>query len=266
MVGAGIDTATATFKVAQALAPDIPLPVAPPAPAFIPPFSAAGRAFNAYQYDAMPVEVGSRIDVGDRMVNVVLRSEKPQLVIFSNVLSYDECDELIERSRSKLKRSTTVNPITGEHDVIARRTSEGTFFDRCEDEFITRIDQRVSRLMNWPINNGEGLQILHYGKGGEYRPHFDYFPPNVVGSSTHVAVGGQRVATMIMYLSDAEAGGETIFPDATISVTPQKGAAVYFRYCNAQGQVDPMTLHGGAPVLAGEKWIMTKWMRQRSYG
>ncbi|MEC5384493.1 2OG-Fe(II) oxygenase [Uliginosibacterium sp. H3] len=266
MVGAGIDAATATFKVAQALAPDVPLPVQPPAPAFIPAFSAAGRAVNPYQYDAMPIAAGNRIDVGDRFVNVVLRSERPQIVVFNNVLSHEECDELIERSRDKLKRSTTVNPITGEHDVIANRTSEGTFFDRCEDEFITRIDNRVATLMNWPLTHGEGLQILHYGVGGEYRPHFDYFPPHEVGSTTHVAVGGQRVSTMIMYLSDVEAGGETIFPDAGISVTPQKGSAVYFRYCNANGQIDPMTLHGGAPVQAGEKWIMTKWMRQRPYG
>jgi prolyl 4-hydroxylase len=25
-------------------------------------------------------------------------------------------------------------------------------------------------------------------------------------------------------------------------------------------------LHGGAPVLGGDKWIMTKWMRERAYG
>ena len=28
----------------------------------------------------------------------------------------------------------------------------------------------------------------------------------------------------------------------------------------------PLTLHGGEPVEKGEKWIITKWMRQRSYG
>jgi prolyl 4-hydroxylase len=71
---------------------------------------------------------------------------------------------------------------------------------------------------------------------------------------------------LILYLNDVDQGGETIFPSIHLSVVPKKGAAIYFEYCNAAGHVDPSTLHGGAPVLAGEKWIATKWMRQRKYG
>ncbi|HEX5125720.1 MAG TPA: 2OG-Fe(II) oxygenase [Rhodocyclaceae bacterium] len=221
---------------------------------------------EAYAYDAMPIEYANCIDADDRNIQVLMRCERPQVVIFGDVLSAEECDEIIERSRAKLKRSTTINPQTGQEFVIDRRTSEGAFFNRCEDDFITRIDRRVARLMNWPLECGEGLQILRYGVGGEYRPHFDYFPPVDTGSAAHIANGGQRVSTLIMYLNDVAAGGETIFPDASISVVPKKGAAVYFRYCNTQGQIDPRTLHGGNPVLEGEKWIMTKWMRQRKYG
>lgn len=267
MTGAGFDVETATLKVVEIMTPGaVPANVLAPFKSPAAPIAAAApRPANTFQYDAMPVATGHRIDVGDRIVTVALRSEKPQVIVFNNVLSHEECDELIERSRSKLKRSTTVNPITGEHDVIDRRTSEGTYFDLRENEFITRIDERVARLMNWPVENGEGLQILHYSIGGEYRPHFDYFPPEDKGSLTHLAMGGQRVATMVMYLNDVEDGGETIFPEVGLAVSPQKGSAVYFRYCNEQGQVDPLTLHGGAPVLAGEKWIMTKWMRQGPY-
>ncbi|GAA5163510.1 2OG-Fe(II) oxygenase [Viridibacterium curvum] len=270
MTDAGFDVATATMKVVESLNPEavqqhnVLAPFKSPAAPIVP--AQQGRTANHFQYDPAPVAAGHAIDVGDRIVTVALRLEKPQIIVFNNVLSHEECDELIERSRSKLKRSTTVNPITGEHDVIERRTSEGTFFELCENEFITRIDERVARLMNWPIRNGEGLQILHYGVGGEYRPHFDFFPPEDKGSLTHLAMGGQRVSTMVMYLNDVEAGGETIFPELGLAVSPQKGSAVYFRYTNAQGQVDPLTLHGGAPVVAGEKWIMTKWMRQSSYG
>jgi prolyl 4-hydroxylase len=120
--------------------------------------------------------------------------------------------------------------------------------------------------MNWPVDNGEGFQILHYGVGGEYTPHFDYFPPEQPGSATHISRGGQRVSTLVMYLNDVEEGGETTFPDVGLSVSPRAGSAVYFRYFNGAGQIDPLTLHAGAPVLAGEKWIMTKWMRQFRYG
>jgi prolyl 4-hydroxylase len=123
-----------------------------------------------------------------------------------------------------------------------------------------------AQVMHWPLENGEGIQILHYTIGGEYTAHFDYFPPDDPGSQLHIAKGGQRVSKLIIYLNEVEAGGETVFPAVNLAVVPNKGAAVYFEYCNSKGQIDPLTLHGGLPVIVGEKWIATKWMRQRRYG
>ena len=221
---------------------------------------------QTYQYDESPVARGNVIRAHDRDVRVLMRCERPQVIVFGDVLSPDECDEMIERSRHRLKRSTTVNPATGKEDVIRNRTSEGIWYQRGEDAFIEKMDRRISSLMNWPVENGEGLQTLHYGTTGEYRPHFDYFPPDQPGSAVHTAQGGQRVSTLVIYLNDVPDGGETIFPEAGMSVAAVKGGAVYFRYMNGQRQLDPLTLHGGAPVLGGDKWIMTKWMRERAYG
>ena len=221
---------------------------------------------HAYQYDQSPVARGNVIRAHDRDVRVLMRCERPELIVFADVLSPDECGEMIERSRHRLKRSTIVDPATGREDVIRNRTSEGIWYQRGEDAFIERIERRISNLMNWPVENGEGLQILRYGATGEYRPHFDYFPPDQPGSAVHTAQGGQRVATLVIYLNDVPDGGETIFPEARISVAAKQGGAVYFRYMNGSRQLDPLTLHGGAPVLSGEKWIMTKWMRERAYG
>lgn len=220
---------------------------------------------GAYVYDDWPMRIGNRIDGGDRSVGVSMRCDKPQVLVLDGVLGDEECDEVIARSRTKLRRSTTVNAKTGAEDVIENRSSEGTYFGLCEDEFITRLDTRIARLMNWPVENGEGLQILRYGVGGEYTPHFDYFPPDDPGSASHLSRSGQRVATMVLYLNDVPEGGATVFPGVGLSVAPRKGSAVYFRYFNAHGQIDPLTLHGGAPVEVGEKWIMTKWMRERPY-
>ncbi|MEI6002185.1 2OG-Fe(II) oxygenase [Paraburkholderia bengalensis] len=222
-------------------------------------------AARTYHYDACPVAAGNRIRAHDRDVAVRLRIERPQVISFDDVLSDDECTELIERARHRLKRSTTVNPDSGREDVIKMRTSEGFWFQRCEDPFIERLDRRMSALMSEPLEHGEGLQILRYATGGEYRPHFDYFPPGQSGSALHTARGGQRIATLIAYLNDVEEGGETVFPDAGLAVSASRGGAVYFRYMNGRRQLDPLTLHGGAPVVRGEKWIMTKWMREREY-
>lgn len=220
---------------------------------------------HTYRYDDAPVAHGNTIHAHDRDVQVLARCERPQVIVFANVLSAQECSEMIERSRHRLKRSTTVNPATGQEDVIRNRTSEGIWYQRGEDPLIERLEQRIASLMNWPVENGEGLQVLHYGPTGEYRPHYDYFPPDQPGSAVHTARGGQRVATLVIYLNDVPEGGETIFPEAGLSVAANRGGAVYFRYMNGQRQLDPLTLHGGAPVLAGEKWIMTKWVRERAY-
>ncbi|TKC81486.1 2-oxoglutarate-dependent dioxygenase [Trinickia terrae] len=224
--------------------------------------AAAGQISAEYVYDAIPVASGNVIRAYDRDVQVLMRVEQPQVIVFGNVLSPEECSELIERSRSKLKRSGTVNPETGGTDIIPARTSEGTWFKRCEDAFIERIDKRIASLMNWPLENGEGLQILHYKVGGEYRAHYDYFDPNTKGSAVHIQRGGQRVATLVVYLNDVPDGGETTFPEAGITVGGRQGNAVYFRYMNDQRQLDPLSLHGGAPVREGEKWVMTKWVRE----
>jgi len=188
------------------------------------------------------------------------------VAVFDNLLSEDECDELVRLSSAKLKRSTIVDPETGNEEIINARSSYGTFFSLNENAFIATLDARISAVMHLPVDNGEGIQILNYQIGGEYRPHFDYFPPSDPGNAVHLARGGQRVSTLVMYLNDVEEGGETIFPDIGLSVTPRKGSAVYFEYCNSLNQLDPLSLHGGTPVVRGEKWIATKWMRQSRYG
>ena len=231
----------------------------------------AGTASNtpvdnsAYRYETPRVASGNLIRTPDRDVRVSLRIERPLIVFFDDILTHDECDELVSRSRDRLKRSTTVDPTSGQDAVIEARSSEGTFFPINDDPFIAKIDARVSALMSLPVENGEGLQILHYDVGGQYTPHYDYFAPSDPGSARHVANGGQRVSSLVMYLNDVDDGGSTVFPELKLTVGPKKGGGVYFEYCNSRGQLDPLTLHGGMPVLKGEKWIATKWMRKGRY-
>jgi prolyl 4-hydroxylase len=63
-----------------------------------------------------------------------------------------------------------------------------------------------------------------------------------------------------MYLGEPEKGGGTTFPDVNLEVAPKRGHGVFFSYDRPHPAT--RTLHGGAPVLAGEKWIATKWLRE----
>ena len=69
----------------------------------------------------------------------------------------------------------------------------------------------------------------------------------------------------MIYLNTVESGGETVFPEIGLAVSAKKGNAAYFEYGNSLRQVDPKSVHAGAPVYAGEKWAVTKWMRERRF-
>lgn len=194
--------------------------------------------------------------------DIEVLSMSPRVVVFHNFLSSDECEHLIKQATPHLKRSMVVNPNAEGSKIDEARTSEGMFFpSRGCDPVVANIEERIANLTMMPIENGESIQVLHYLPGAEYKPHYDYFDPQTVGGAACFNRGGQRLATFIMYLHDTEEGGETIFPKAKVSVKPIKGNAVLFYNCLPSGKEDNLTLHGGSPVVKGEKWIATKWIR-----
>ena len=203
------------------------------------------------------------IDVGDRQVEVLMAMGSPRVVLFGNLLSPEECDAIIAAARPRMARSLTVATRTGGDEVNDDRTSDGMFFQRGENDVVTRLEERIARLVEWPIENGEGLQVLHYRPGAEYKPHYDYFDPAEPGTATILKRGGQRVATLVIYLNDPARGGGTTFPDVHMEIGPRRGNAVFFSY--ERPHPSTRTLHGGAPVIEGEKWIATKWLREREF-
>ncbi|WBY00852.1 2OG-Fe(II) oxygenase [Ramlibacter tataouinensis] len=203
------------------------------------------------------------VDAGDRRVHVLQNMYNPRVVVFGSLLSDEECDALIALAQPRMARSLTVATKTGGEEVNDDRTSSGMFFQRGENELVSRIEARIARLLNWPEENGEGLQVLHYRPGAEYKPHYDYFDPAEPGTPTILKRGGQRVGTLVIYLAEPEKGGGTTFPDVHLEVFPKRGHGVFFSY--ERPHPSTRTLHGGAPVLAGEKWIATKWLRERRF-
>ena len=210
--------------------------------------------------EPLPPGSGTVLQLADREVRVLASLRHPRVVVFGGLLSEAECDELIAQARERLARSETVQTATGASEVNEARTSEGMFFNRGETPLCTRIEARIAALLEWPVENGEGLQILRYRPGAEYKPHYDYFDPAQPGTPAILQRGGQRVASLVCYLNTPARGGATVFPDVQLDVLPVKGNAVFFSY----DRPHPMTrsLHGGAPVVEGEKWVATKWLRE----
>ncbi len=205
---------------------------------------------------------GNVIRTSDRTVRVALRIEQPVVAVLDNVLSDEECDAVVAMARTELQPSATLSPVTGENQVRDHRTSQGAFLRNGDDPLLQRLNRRIAEIMNQPVEHGEALHVLHYQVGAEYKQHQDFFHPENPGFAATLQRGGQRVATLIIYLNDVEEAGDTVFPKIGVSIVPKKGSAVYFEYMNDAGQLDEACLHGGAPVVTGEKWVATKWVRQ----
>ncbi|WP_250450610.1 2OG-Fe(II) oxygenase [Caballeronia sp. ATUFL_M2_KS44] len=224
----------------------------------------AGEAADtsAYVHGTPMLPPGRVLTASDCEARRLFGCEQPVIALFADVLAHDECDRLIEIGRARVQRSSVVDPDSGNEVASSERRSEGAFVDASANALVGDIDRRLAELFRQPVENGEELHILRYSVGGEYRPHFDYFPEEQAGSRHHLQRGGQRVATVILYLNEVARGGDTTFPAVGLTIHPRRGCALYFEYGNALGQSDPKTLHAGTPVEAGEKWIATKWIRR----
>jgi prolyl 4-hydroxylase len=208
---------------------------------------------------------GTAFRVADRDVRLSMVLANPNVALVDDLLTGQECEQLIRMAQGKLRRSEVVDPKSGRLEISGVRRSEGAHFGYAENAVVARIEARVAALTGIPIPHGEPLQLLHYPSGGEYEPHHDYFDPAFEGTAAMLKQGGQRVATVVMYLQEPELGGDTYFPELELSVRPRRGSAVYFEYCNARGELDSRCLHAGMPVQRGHKWIATKWLRQAPY-
>ncbi|XVF35907.1 hypothetical protein REPUB_Repub19eG0012300 [Reevesia pubescens] len=206
-------------------------------------------------------------------------SWEPRAFIYHNFLSKEECEHLINLAKPHMAKSTVVDSKTGQSKDSRVRTSSGMFLRRGQDKIIRDIEKRIADYTFIPVEHGEGLQVLHYEVGQKYDAHFDYFLDEF-----NTKNGGQRMATILMYLSDVEEGGETIFPVAKgnvsavpwwndlsecgkqgLSVKPKMGDALLFWSMRPDATLDPSSLHGGCPVIMGNKWSSTKWMHVEEY-
>ena len=134
-------------------------------------------------------------------------SWSPRAQVYHNFLTPEECAHLVGLAKSKMRLASVVDRKTGVRKASEVRTSTGYFLTRGADDVVSRIEERIAAFAMIPVDHGEGMQILKYEPGQKYDPHFDYFT-----DTENCKHGGQRVATVILYLSDVEKGGETVFP------------------------------------------------------
>lgn len=188
-------------------------------------------------------------------IRFLVSMENPGVVLMEDFLDEIECQHLIDLASNSLSKSTVAVHGKGSSTVSDYRTSDNATVARSQDDIVKSIENRISGLFNWNINDTDDFQILRYRIGEEYKPHFDFF----TDGSSFVKGVGERIATLILYLGEPTKGGGTKFPDLNLNIHCKRGSALFFTYPNPTP--DSKTLHAGAPVIEGTKWIATKWFR-----
>jgi prolyl 4-hydroxylase len=194
-----------------------------------------------------------------RHVDITILHTGPTVARFDNLLTPAQCNSIMQLGKD-LQRAKVVGRKQAE--VSEWRTNDLQSLQYNQSPDTVYLEKIIAEITNIPVENGERFQLLHYSPGQYYRPHNDWF--HLDNSATNMSLRGQRIATCVVYLNTVERGGHTRFSNLDINVYPQAGSAVYFEYTNKQGRTTDQCLHSSEPVVEGEKWVLTKWLRQRS--
>jgi len=192
-------------------------------------------------------------------------STDPAIRVFENVLDPVDCAYLMFHSRPYLKRAAVIDPDGGSDGKLSKvRTNLSTYIPFELVDIICRyVELKIIGDVGEELACSEPMSILCYAPGEYYRPHFDFFNPRLDVSKDFMQDGGQRTASAVTYLIAPTAGGGTSFPELDLTAPARTGATLWFRNCFENGEVDKRSLHAGDTVEAGEKWVVTKWFREK---
>ena len=235
----------------------------------------AGREFSNHQ-------TGVSGNSETMTLDFQVLSWEPHAVLYRNFASLEECAHVKDLAEKRLAPSGLAlrkgEDKEGTKDI---RTSSGTFLSRKQDPdgVVEKIERRIADATHVHSTHGEPFNVLRYQLGQKYDSHYDTFDPESYGPQQ-----SQRIASFLLYLTDVDEGGETHFPlegpgglerlknidykscDYGLLVHPRAGDALLFWNVHPNTTFDKHALHGGCPVVKGEKWVATKWIRDKSFG
>jgi len=192
------------------------------------------------------------------------RRETPRILTISNFLPKRACDWIIERTRPRLDVARVNNPMTGGSSVEFNRSNTGAGFSVLESDLILELaNARVAATIKLSRDQQEPTNVLHYDPCQEFQPHFDFIDPAEPHFTELVRQRGQRLVTALIYLNDNFDGGETDFPRLNWRFKGAAGDALIFWNVASSGALEKASLHAGLPPTRGEKWIYSKWVRDR---
>jgi hypothetical protein len=191
-------------------------------------------------------------------------SQSPRIGVIEGFLQPEACDGLIEISADKRTRATVYRPEAEGPHVDEGRSNSVVDFTMLESNLLLVLTRaKIARASGVSVLALEPPSVLHYAVGQQFTPHFDFLEPGAPGFAADMARKGQRVGTFLVYLNEGFEGGETAFPMLGLKFRGRPGDALFFANLEPSGAPDRRTLHAGLPPTAGEKWLLSQWIRDR---
>ena len=174
-------------------------------------------------------------------------------------------DYLICAAAPSLRQAAVVDHEKSANAHASFRTSDDSVFQIIDlDLALIAVYELIAQIAGLPISQAELMGVLRYRPGQEYKPHHDYLLEDDADYS-QIRRSGQRVATALAWLNDGFDGGATQFPKLGIEHKGMPGEVLFFRNTDQEETPLPDSLHAGAPVTKGEKWLLTVWFRARRF-
>ena len=203
---------------------------------------------------------------GPRKIETV--SLRPHIVVIHDFITLTETKEIVQFASPKLIRSAMVGKSMN-GSIDDNRVSEQSWMTEkviAARRLTRRIDQFLDMEATSDVHS-EAYQVANYGLAGQYFVHYDQSMMDKKSLQAREIFNlkmGDRLATLMGYLTDVMAGGYTVFPLVGAFVKPQRGSLVLWWNMDQAGGYDTLVRHGGCPVMIGSKWITNKWIRSHS--
>ncbi|XP_017059163.1 prolyl 4-hydroxylase subunit alpha-1 [Drosophila ficusphila] len=131
-------------------------------------------------------------------------------------------------------------------------------FSRVIEDHNSTLNQRVKDITGEEVREDSDFVIYNYGIGGHRNIHMDNLQ-----AIDQMAELGDRLTSVMFFLSEVNQGGAIVFPYANLTVWPQKGSALVWRNLNFKMQSNEGLVHLSCPVVVGSKWTLIKWLHER---
>ena len=174
------------------------------------------------------------------------------------------CEKIRDAARPRLRPSTVVDLSAEERGKGGIRSGGGRDSSSMfmHHKALPTLLSRVEELLGLPRSRFEYPQVTRYLRGEQYTSHNDAIDLSADAGRRMSRHGGQRIATLLVYLSTCDSGGATHFGRLGLRVRPVEGSAVLFFPAFLCGTIDPLLQHSAEPAI-GEKWVAQLWARQR---